>query len=70
MVSKSLLTKLFGLMLEDMISEWTQQKGLRAASRADFQPKFSTIHDLITLIAIIESAQGKDNKIFCCFVDF
>jgi hypothetical protein len=56
-------------VLERKISNWTGPKGLRVASQAGFQPKYSSIDHLVTLRAIIKSAQRKDNKVFFCLIN-
>lgn len=66
-----LFGKLFGSMIEHIISKWAEKEGKRARGQVGFQPKHSTINHCITLRHFIEKIwDNKGGKAFCCFVDF
>lgn len=65
-----LFSKLFGSMLENKISKWAKERDKSAKGQAGFRPKHSTVDHCITLRHIIEKVWGKNEEVFCYFVDF
>jgi hypothetical protein len=52
------------------LSSDLERKHLRAKGQAGFRPSHQTINHNFTVRAIIEEAQHRSSKVYCCFVDF
>ena len=59
-----LFAKLFGIMLENRISKWVEERGKHAKGQASFRPKRSTVDHGITLRHIIEKVWEKKGEAF------
>ncbi|MCO5600245.1 hypothetical protein L7F22_054355 [Adiantum nelumboides] len=64
------LARLYASILEQRLSGWAEEKGVRAKGQAGFRRGFSTLDHILTLRAIIEEGRANGRKIYCCFVDF
>ncbi|MCO5593906.1 hypothetical protein L7F22_047925 [Adiantum nelumboides] len=64
------LARLYASILEQRLSGWAEEKGVRAKGQAGFRKGFSTLDHILTLRAIIEEGRANGRKIYCCFVDF
>jgi len=65
-----LFAKLFGSMVEDIISKWAEVKEKMARGQAGFRPKHSIVDHGITLRHIVEKVGEDKEEVFRCFVDF
>ena len=66
----SIMTKLFGSVMEEKISAWAEANEKRALEQAGFCKVHSTIDHLITLRVLMEESRLKGKSLYCCFVDF
>ena len=69
----SLMTKLFGGIMESKISIWAEENGKRAYGQAGFRKHHSTIDHLdhiVTLRVLMEESRLRGKGLYCCFVDF
>ena len=64
------LAWLYASILEQQLSKWAENEGIRAAGQAGFRRDFSTLDHLLTLRAIIEEGRAHGRRMYCCFVDF
>jgi len=64
------LAKVFAMILEARLSNWAEERGLRARGQAGFKKDFRTTDNLYILRTLIEQSTHKRKKVYCCFVDF
>ena len=64
------LARLYASILEQKLSGWAEEEGVRAKGQAGFRKGFSTLDHILTLRTIIEEGRANGRKIYCCFVDF
>ncbi len=64
------LAKVFAMILEARLSNWAEEKGLRARGQAGFRKDFRTTNNLYILRTLIEQSIHKRKKVYSCFVDF
>ena len=64
------LARLYASILEQKLSGWAEEEGVRAKGQAGFRKGFSTLDHILTLRAIIEEGRANGRKIYCCFEDF
>jgi hypothetical protein len=64
------LAKVFAMILEARLSNWVEERGLRARGQAGFRKDFRTTDNLYILRTLIEQNTHKREKVYCCFVDF
>ena len=64
------LARLYASILEQRLSGWAEEEGVRAKGQAGFRKGFSTLDHILTLRTIIEEGRANGRKIYCCFVDF
>jgi hypothetical protein len=64
------LAKVFAMILEARLSNWAEERGLRARGQAGFRKDFRTTDNLYILRTLIEQSIHKCKKVYCCFVDF
>jgi hypothetical protein len=65
-----ILTKLFVMIFDKMLSKWVEQHGLCAKGQARFCKDYHTIDQLFILRILIEQSKVKKKPLYCCFVDF
>ncbi len=65
-----ILAKVFAMILEARLSNWAEERGLRARGQASFRKDFHTTNNLYILRTFIEHSTHKRKKVYCCFVDF
>ena len=61
---------MYASILEQRLSGWPEEEGVRAKGNAGFRKGFSTLDHILTLRTIIEEGRANGRKIYCCFVDF
>ncbi len=64
------LAKVFAMILESRISQWTETNDLRAKGQAGFKKDFRIIDNLFILRTLTEQARFQKNQLYTCFVDF
>ena len=65
-----ILSKLYGIILENKINIWIESEGTRAKDQMGFRRQNSTTDHLVTLRIIVEECHNDKSNLFCCFVDF
>ena len=65
-----LLSKLYGIILENNINVWLESEGKRAKCQAGFRWNHSTMDHLVTLRIIVVECRNDKSNLFCFFVDF
>jgi hypothetical protein len=65
-----ILAKLFAMILDKRLSEWTEQHGLRAKGQVGFHKDYRTTNQLFILRTLIEQSKAKKKPFYCYFVDF
>ena len=63
------LYRLYTIILNKRLVEWTEDAGLRSPAQAGFRPNLSTIHHLFALRHFIDRARIRGVPLFTCFVD-
>jgi hypothetical protein len=66
----SILTKLYGIILEKMINLSLENRSKRAKGQAGFKRYHSTVDHLVTFMIIAEEFRNTKTNLCCCFVDF
>ena len=66
----NILAWLYASILEQRLSGWAKEEGVRAKGQASFRKGFSTLDHILTLRTIIKEGRANGRKIYCCFVDF
>jgi hypothetical protein len=64
------LTKLFVMILDKRLNEWTEQHGLRTKGQTGFRKDYRTTDQLFILRTLIKHSKAKKKPLHCCFVDF
>ena len=64
------LARLLASILEQQLSKWAENEGIRATGQAGFRRGFSTLDHIFTLRANIEEGRAHGRRMYCCFVDF
>jgi hypothetical protein len=65
-----ILAKLFAMILDKRLSEWTEQHGLHAKGQAGFRKDYRITNQLFILRILIEQNKAKNKPLYCCFMDF
>jgi hypothetical protein len=65
-----ILTKIYGIILENKISIWIESHGKRVKGEVGFGRYHSTVDHLVTFRIIAEEFCNTKTNLFCCFVDF
>ncbi len=65
-----ILAKLFTMILDKRLNEWTEQHGLYAKGQAGFCKNYHTTDQLLILQTLIEHSKAKKKPLYYCFVDF
>ena len=66
----TLPAKLFGGMLADRFTDYTEKAGKRAVGQAGFRPGYGCPEQILTLRAIIERQRAQGKRLYVCYVDF
>ena len=66
----SILSKLYGIILEKNISIWLEIHGKRVKGQVGFRRNHSTVDHLVTFSIIAEELRNTKTNLFWCFVDF
>lgn len=66
----TLAAKLYGGILHDRISAFTETAGTRSAGQAGFRQGFGCSDHTMTLRTIIERQRARGQRLYACFVDF
>ena len=66
----SVLAKLFAMVLETRMSQWTEDRALRADGQAGFRKDHRTTDHVFIMRTLIQNAKKSRKKLYCCFVDF
>ena len=66
----TLPAKLFGGMLADRFTHYTEALGLRAQGQAGFRPNFGCSDQIFTLRAVVERQRARRQRLYVCYVDF
>ncbi len=64
------LAKVFAMILEARLSNWAEERGLRARGQVGSRKDLRTTDNLYILRTLIEQSTHKRKKVYCCFVDF
>jgi hypothetical protein len=64
------LAKVFAMILEARLSNWAEERGLRARGQVGFRKDFHTTDNLYILRTFIEQSAHKRKKVYCYFMDF
>ena len=62
------VAKLFAMVLDARITEWTEDNQIRARGQAGFRRDHRTTDNIFVLRCLIEKSKGK--RLYSCFVDF
>ena len=62
------IAKLFAMILDARITDWTEDHNIRARGQAGFRRDFRTTDNIFVLRSLLEKYKGK--RLYCCFVDF
>jgi hypothetical protein len=65
-----ILTKLYGIVLENKIGSWIEIHGKRARGEAGFRGYHSIVDHLVTFRIIAEEFHNDKTSLLYCFVDF
>lgn len=66
----STMAKLFGTVMENKISSWTEENSKCTKSREGFRKHHSTTYHLVALRVMMEESRLRDEGLYYCFVDF
>jgi hypothetical protein len=66
----TLPAKLFGGILADRITEYTEAAGLRAVGQAGFRPGYGCSEQVFTIRALVERQRARGQRLYVCYVDF
>jgi hypothetical protein len=59
LIVRSIIAKLFAMIIDRRLSEWVEQHGLRAKGQARFHKDYRTIDQLFILRTLIEQSMPK-----------
>ncbi|KAL3693684.1 hypothetical protein R1sor_007335 [Riccia sorocarpa] len=66
----TIFAKVLGRLLENRLSDWCEETGVRALAQADFRREHSVLDHALTLRVIMEEAKHVRKPLFLLFVDF
>jgi hypothetical protein len=66
----TLPAKLFGGILADRFTEYTEGMGLRAPGQAGFRPGYGCSDQIFTIRALVERQRARGQKLYVSYVDF
>ena len=66
----SCLGKLFTCIINNRLKTYSENEDLINETQAGFRKNFSTADNIFILKSLIDLAQSKKKKLYCCFVDF
>ncbi len=64
-----ILAKLFIMILDERLSKWAEQHGLRAKGQSKFRKHYRTTDQFFILRTLIEQSKAKKKPLYFCFVD-
>ena len=64
------LSKLYAMVLEGRLTDWAEQRGLRAIGQSGFRRVFRTVDTIFILQTLLKQTRKSGQKLCCCFVDF
>ena len=64
------LSKLYAMVLEGRLTDWAEQRGLRAIGQSAFRRGFCTVDNIFILQTLLKQTSKRGQKLYCCFVDF
>ena len=65
-----IIGKLYATILDQRLSTWAEDVGVRAQGQAGFRRAFRTTDNMFLLRSLVDQARGKGEKLYACFVDF
>jgi hypothetical protein len=66
----SLLAKVLSMLIDQRLTTYFEDNGLRSMYQGGFRPKRGTSEQIFTLNHLIEAAQQRGEPLYCAFVDF
>ena len=63
------LLRLYAIVLNKRLQDYTENNGLRAETQTGFRPGFSTTHQLFALQAFVDGSQARSVPLYTCFLD-
>jgi hypothetical protein len=64
------LAKLYAIVLNKRLSDWTEKYHCRAKAQAGFRKDYRCADNLFILRTLLEKSKSQRTKLYCCFVDF
>ena len=64
------LSKLYAMILNKRLMEWTEKHKLRANAQAGFRSDHRCPDNVFILRTLIEQAKAHKKSLYCCFIDF
>ena len=65
-----IIGKLYATILDQRLSTWAEDVGVRAQGQAGFRRSFRTTDNMFILQSLVDQARGNGEKLYACFVDF
>ena len=65
-----ILSKLYAIILNTRLSEWSEQHGCRADTQAGFRKDHRCSDNVLILRTLIEKCKANKKPLYCCYVDF
>ena len=62
------LSKLYAMVLEGRLTDWAEQRGLRAIGQSGFRRGFRTINNIFILQTLLKQTRTRGQKLYCCCV--
>ncbi len=66
----NLLGKLYSMIIDARLSQWSEKLNLRAEGQAGFRKGYRTTDQLFLLRHVLTQYKLAASKVYCCFVDF
>ena len=63
------LYRLYAIILNKRLVDWTESVGVRSPAQAGFRPKYSTVHQLFALRHFVDRARLRQVPLYTCFID-
>ena len=58
------------MVLEGRLTDWAEQRGLRAVGQSGFRRGFRTVDNIFIMQTLLNQTRKRGHKLYCCFVDF
>ncbi len=65
-----IIGKLYATILDQRLSSWAENAGIRAKGQAGFRKAYRTTDNMFILRCLMDKARSKSEKLYACFVDF